>query len=147
MVWRGEGFKYFINQYYRMAASVWHFNMHAGVSTWIIVRESALEVDAGRAILCRTRESNPHQYFAWLLYLWHSTTHIHTHMLPRRGSHACTHTQTLATHTHMHARMHAHTQVLMHVQNTHIHTHIHACKHARTHARTHAHTHTHTHCY
>ena len=65
----GGGFKFFINQYYSMAASVWDFNMHTGVNTCIIVRESALTVDAGRAILCHTRESNPHQYFAWLLYI------------------------------------------------------------------------------
>ena len=57
----------------RMSASVWNCQqcaqvlMHATAhgSCRNTMRESALEADSGRNIPCRTRESNPCQYYAW----------------------------------------------------------------------------------
>ena len=57
-----------------MAASVWglltctqmlmHAIAHGGCTD--TVRETALEVDSGRKVPCRTRDSNPRQHCAWL---------------------------------------------------------------------------------
>ena len=57
-----------------MAASVWRFLNCAQMLLHAIahggctdtVRESALEADSGRKIPCRTVDSNPRQYCAWL---------------------------------------------------------------------------------
>ena len=76
--------------------------------------------------------------YVCLLYDWHLSLYVCTHMRANTYSHTQTHTH---THTHTHTYTHIYTAYMyVHVQ-IHKHTHIHMHTHTHTHTYTHTYTH------
>ena len=127
-----------------------HTDVNACDCTWgctDTVRESALKVDSGRKIPCRTGESNLRRQHADLML--YQLSYIPTPTVCVHVIHTDMHTHTQSQLTHTHTAC----QTCIHSALTHTcararartHTHIYTHTHARTQTHTCIHTHTHTH--